>query len=232
MANSKLRYEDLPVALARIVSKNDFLRAVARPEAGTIVVWVLDRKLRRQREVEFDLSQDRFLSNEERMATLPDMSEIYSEDAAWKIRISYRFERDTDVCYEVYSISPVSGSSQPIEAQQIYFGPGRTEVGKIVEQAIKKANFPKLYVRWSKEEKVEYWVSILYRLRRSNAESGMGEDSIFDKKLVSDMRRVDSKIENILYDIIHQLAVLENIDPPSLLDVFQRRTGRKLAPKK
>jgi len=68
--------------------------------------------------------------------------------------------------------------------------------------------YPENYSEMGQEERLNHWSKVLYNGMRWAGEDGKEEISIFDQKLIRDLRTFDSSIDAILPTVITQLAVM------------------------
>lgn len=212
--HNEVGYGDLPPHVASGLSEKDFLAAHLDRSQETYVVWVVDRALAKQRELEFDLTAGRFLTRAERIKRLPEPEKMAFPSLNLSVLRSYRLEPETDVLYEVFEVA--GPASESFLCERLCFLPDHTSDEAFIGSHARKANFAREYAGYTREAKITHWVAMLYRSRRQTAESGGSEDAVFSPDLLVQMRAVDPEIEGILMDVIHSLADIECVDSTTL----------------
>lgn len=157
------------------------------------------------------MKTERFLSREERMQKFPLPEEILLPEKKLRVIKGYRLELNTDVRYETYAVFEQGSLTKFYECEQVYFAPYLVDVAEFVSSSLEQAMFPSIYRGWSAKDKINYWVSELYRLRRQTGEIGADEDDVIGTDLIDKMKEVDVDILKILPQIIKGLAAMENI---------------------
>jgi hypothetical protein len=222
-----LNYSELPLVLSEQVEQADFLSGYSTSDEN-ILIWVINRASGKQKELEFFKLENRFLSREEREKKLPKPSKKILPKVGVEVLQYYSLEPETDVLYEKIDIFSLKTNEKVTQASQIYFISYKNTLEELVKAAIKKYEFPCIYASWDDEEKVNYWVEVLYRIRRQTGESGGKEDSVFDQELINNMFKVDAKISKIIPTCIKRLAAIEQQDEQKLFSAFLNRTGFEL----
>lgn len=222
-----ISYLELPATVMSAVPEAGFLRACADSYAGTVIVWVLDRRSGTgRREREFSPSEDRFLTRAEREASLPPPREFPLPEQRVHVVQRARLLPNNDIRYESYDAFDLDDRSRPLaRGGQEFFAPVYQDPLTVIRSAVTKATFPETYRAWSKPERIGHWVAWLYRGRRQSGENGQGEDAAFGPDVWRQMTDVDPRIEHLLPDIIGDLARLEMADPDQLLTEFRRRAA-------
>jgi hypothetical protein len=206
-----------------MVSESDLLRAGANPGAGTIVVWTGERE---RREREYSVAEDRFLSRAEREQELPADREVALTEP--RVRVVQRacLLPDSDVLYETYTVYDPRRETLIVECGQEFFTPVYQDPEILVVNAVRRATFPRRYRdQWSPSERVSHWALWLHRARREAGESGDDEDVAFIPAVWRYMLEIDPDIEQLLPEIIDELARLWMTDPDQMLTEFRRRIG-------
>lgn len=85
--------------------------------------------------------------------------------------------------------------------------------------------YPENYTEMSAEEKKAHWTAVLYRGMRWAGEGGDEEISIFDKKLISDLRAFDHEVDEYLPQVLSGLAVSQMERPDSFLAKVNGKMG-------
>ncbi|NLR74500.1 hypothetical protein [Leeia aquatica] len=226
----KIEYEQLPVQLTLVVRKTDFIKGYDCADREAFVVWFANRATGKQQEVEFSLREQRILSRAEREKDFPPEEEIALPGLGFRVIKGYYLEQGTDVRYETYDVYPEGIQSKLLTCEQIYFSPVLINIGELVRSAAENASFPTVYSGWPLSDRVNYWVSALYRLRHRTGELGALEDDVFGPGLISKMKSIDTDINSILPAILKGLAAMESISPQGLLLSFNLRTGLSIVP--
>ena len=95
----------------------------------------------------------------------------------------------------------------------------------MVVDAVRVERFPERYRQeWSRSERVSHWVLWLHRGRRWAGEQGHDEDTAFTPDAWRHMRQIDPDIDQLLPEIIDELAQMWATDPIQLLAEFRQRT--------
>jgi hypothetical protein len=221
----KLEFGELPPKLTLLLDESDFIKAYDCTEDGTVVVWIKNREIEKQQELEFSLKAERLLSREERENAFPLPENVNLIEMNVKVIKGYRLEAATDVRYETYEVYTNDLQTKITSCEQIYFSPALIGIGNVVGPAVEASLFPIRYSSWSLQEKVNYWVAALYRLRHQTGEMGGHEDDVFVLGLIRKMQMIDANIEAILPLVIRGLATMESISQAELIESFNRRTG-------
>lgn len=222
-ARPRIPYSELPAALIQMVPEPDLIRACANPEAGTVVVWMEPTSLR---EREFSAVEGRFLTRAERERALPPEREFSIPDRRVHVVHQASLLPDSDVRYERYIVYDERRERLITECGQKFFAPVYQDPEVVVTDAVRQATFPERYRHeWSHSERVGHWVSWLHRARRWAGENGNDEESAFGPDAWRYMREVDPDIEDLLPEIIDELARLWMTDPERMLEEFRRRSG-------
>ncbi|PXX46786.1 hypothetical protein [Undibacterium pigrum] len=228
----QLAYAELPIQLSGLFDESDFLTAYDCAENGSVLVWIINRELGKQQEIEYSLSLSRVLSVDEREKALPTSEEVFVEGVPYRVIKSAILEQGTNVRYEVYSVFSTDLNEKIVECDQMFASPTLEDVADIVRPAVERELLPSLYAKWPLDERVNYWVAILYRLRHQTAETGALEDDIFGTGLINKMKKIDTDVRSILPLILKRLAIMESISPVVLINSFNSRTGLSISPYK
>jgi len=216
-------YDQLPQPLTESVTESGLLRACANPEASTVVVWV---RTDRQRELEFSMTEARFLTRAERERALPPEREFPLPDQQYRVVQAACLLPDSDIRYERYVVYDAQREHIITEAGQNFFAPVYQDPEAVVVDALRGATFTERYRReFSPSERVSHWSLWLHRGRRAAGEDGHDEDTAFTPSAWRYMRAVDPDIEDLLPEIIDELAKLWTTDPVQMLAEFRRRAG-------
>ena len=220
---TEISYDQLPRPLTESVTGSSLLWACANPESGTVVVWV---RTDRRRELEFSIADARFLTRTERARALPPGREFSLPDQRCRVVQDACLLPDTDVRYERYVAYDAQLAHVIAECGQNFFGPVYQDPEVMVVDAVRAASFAERYRReWSPSERVSHWVLWLHRRRRWAGEDGHDEDAGFTPDAWRYMREVDPNIEQLLPEIIDELAEVWTTDPVRMHAEFRRRTG-------
>lgn len=84
---------------------------------------------------------------------------------------------------------------------------------------------PLNYCDKNREDKICYWVGILYRSMRWVGEEGYEEISIFDKNLLTHMKKVDPNIDVIMPLILSTLSKMWMEDANNFIKKVNRQLG-------
>lgn len=221
----RLRYDELPAKLKSTIRESAFIKAYDRPEADSLIVWVVNEDLKKQQEIEFSLRESRALSPNEREPAFPVAEEVSVPGLGYRVMKGYQLEQGTDVLYETYEVYSNDLQKKITTCEQVYFSPMLADVADVVGPAVEAALLPVSYVSWPLKEKVDFWVASLYRLRHQTGETGAHEDEVFSLGLIDKMKKIDPNIHAILPLVIKGLATMESGDPVQLTTSFNRRTG-------
>lgn len=225
----RVSVETLPEALTKALQGSKVLKCFYASDNQRYIVWVLNDASKRQQELEYDVQAASFLSRSDRDALLDSPFNIEYPDLNVNVEVSYALEADTDVLHEelvVYSV--VSG--KPITSgRYVVFNPFKMDRKKEVAKLVEKAAFPDKYHSWSRQEKVNYWSELLYRLRHQAGEDNASPDSVFTGHLIKHMTELDASIINLLPAILNELAKMEMIAAGSLFTAFTARTQINLS---
>lgn len=218
-------HTDLPPTVAAAIPAESYLTAYDRPDTATLVIWVVDPSLNRQREREYSHATGAFLTVAERHALCPPNRTFAMPDGRVTVHVGYRFDPDTDVCSETYAVFDNATSTLLVQSEQMCFSPAMSDPEDVVRDALRKTEFPRTYAGWIVPERIGYWVGVLYRQRRQAGESGTHEDAAFTAALAAQMKRVDPNIEWLLPSVLAELARMEMTDERVLRAAFSERTG-------
>ena len=197
------------------------LWACAYPEAGTVVVWV---RTDHRRELEFSLTEARFLTHAERERALPPKREFALPDQRCCVVQDACLLPSSEIRYERYTVYDLQRAHLITECGQKFFGPVYQDPDVIVVNELQRATFTERYRReWSPSERVSHWALWLHRNRRWAGEDGRDEDTAFTPAAWRYMQEVDPDVEQLLPDIIDELAQLWTYDPARMLAEFRRR---------
>lgn len=83
--------------------------------------------------------------------------------------------------------------------------------------------YPDNYQEMDVEEQKGHWSMVLSRGMRWAGEDGYEEISIFDEKLINDLRAFDSNIDALLPEILTGLAVMEMENPKAFMEEVNSR---------
>ncbi|MDP1979219.1 hypothetical protein [Undibacterium sp.] len=226
----QLTYAELPIQLSGLFDESDFLAAYDCAENGSVLVWIINRELGKQQEIEYSLSLSRVLSVDEREKALPASEEVFVEGVPYRVIKSAILEQGTNVRYEVYSVFSTDLNEKIVECDQMFASPTLEDIADVVRPAVERELLPSSYAQWLLDDRVNYWVAMLYRVRRQTAETGALEDDIFGIGLINKMKKIDTDVSSILTPILKRLAIMESISPVELINSFNRRTGLSISP--
>lgn len=202
-----------------------FIKAYTADHGKKIVVWYLTHTTGKQKEIEFSVQENRVLSRAERERGLPRPKEVPSPDPRFRVVKSYELAPDTDTLHETYTIYDRATNDRLADSSHIYFSNFPTDPVQLVNAAVKEAGFPARYGGWSSDEKVNHWIGVVYRARRSAGEQGVAEEAAFSPDLISEMQKTDPDIHALLPDIIKGVARMDMSAPEDMAAAFNRRTG-------
>ena len=223
-----LSYEELPSFIAKEIDKKSFLSSFFVDEVTSIVVWVIDESTGKQKELEFSVAENRALSLDDRKDNLPSPQKVLMTECGVEVMHCFYFEEITNVLYDEYRIHSINTGDEITSATQIFFSKYKESVPDIVRQALDDNDFPSVYASWEEPQKINYWVSVLYRMRRQSGESGGLEDDIFSPELINSMKKVDKDILRLMPYCLMQLADMEQLEKRELFSIFGKKTGMQL----
>jgi hypothetical protein len=222
---NSLEYEELPLELRLVLNRELFLTAYETKIPNNIVLWVINSNVKEQCEIEFLISENRFLSDAERMLAFPPESIVVLPDMDVQVSVTYKMKEKSSVVLEVYRIFSLDKKDFLTEVEKTYYFPFKDKVADLVKEALEVFRFPEVYKNWSDVEKVDYWVRLIYRIRRQNVEYGVSENDVFDSTLIDKMIKLDSSIRHILPEILKILAGIEQMKLTELISMFKKKTG-------
>lgn len=223
-----IKYKDLPEDLRVNIAAEKFLSAYSSLDSKNVVVWVANDDTGMQQELEYDFIKGRFLTRQERSMLLSSGKNVFLPKQGVNVLIEPMLEKDTNVLYEVYKVFFSDSDELLGDVYQRYYSLYGKTIDEIVNSLLSERGFPSLYDKWDEKKKVEYWVSILYRIRRQAGESGVCEDEAFEPSLIEKMREIDEGIDKILPICLKRLASIEQVDEMRLINSFENKTGCKL----
>lgn len=223
----KIKYKELPDFIKNDLSEDDYLVGflVDDQNNANIIVWTADRDLGRPIELEYNQPSKRKLSLDERKEHTPSSFIITTKDPNAEIRISHSFEDTTNILKEHYQIIDLDHMKEAGKQSEPYFSAFKRDPYEIAKSILRKNNFPKQYALWNRDQRINYWIERLYKMRRQAGESGSSEDIAFDKNLANEMLSIDPDIKSLLPECIMNLSQLEQVDHAELLSTFRKRTG-------
>jgi hypothetical protein len=220
---TEIPYSQFPRPLAESVPESGLLWACANPDMGTIVVWT---STNRRREREFSVAEGRFLTRAERERALPSKREFSVPDLRVRVVQDACLLPASDIRYERYLAYDAGRDLLITECGQEFFDAVHQDPEKVVADAVRQARFPERYrLEWSRSERVSHWALWLHRGRRWAGEDGHDEDTAFTPAAWQHMREIDPDIEDLLPEIIDEVAQLWTTDPVQMLAEFRRRAG-------
>lgn len=222
---NSLEYEELPPGLQLVLNRELFLTAYTTKNPNNIVLWVINSNVKEQCEIEFLISENRFLSDAERMLAFPPESIVVLPDMDVQVSVTYKMKEKSSVVLEVYRIFSLDKKDFLTEVEKTYYFPFKDKIADLVKEALEFFRFPEVYKNWSDVEKVDYWVRLIYRIRRQNVEYGASENDVFDSTLIDKMIKLDSSIRHILPEILKRLAGIEQMKVTELISIFKKKTG-------
>lgn len=222
---NSVKYADLPHAITSFIAESTFTKAYNFPEQRKVIVWTSDKNLKKSQEQEFSLMLNRFLTRDEREKDFPRPEVITMMDEGLSVIKSYRLEYGSDRLYETYDVRSLDLKTRIATCEQIFYSPMLNDVGDLVRKAVKTASFSTTYNGWSVQERENYWVGTLYRIRRQTGESGRNEDESFSVKLLNEMKATDPNIVTLLPAILGRLAAMESVNVNDLIDSFNQKTS-------
>ena len=159
------------------------------------------------------------------MLAFPPESIVVLPDMDVQVSVTYKMKEKSSVVLEVYRIFSLDKKDFLTEVEKTYYFPFKDKVADIVKEALEVFRFPEVYKNWSDVEKVDYWVRLIYRIRRQNVEYGASENDVFDSTLIDKMIKLDSSIRHILPEILKSLAGIEQMKVTELISMFKKKTG-------
>jgi len=223
-----LQYQELPANIKADVSKSDFLEGFTDDLNSSVVLLVIDAVSEIQKEIEYSLDDSRELSLDERHDGLRAPRVLQTPEPGLKVTQYFDIQPETGQVYENYEVFSLETEKRIANTSQMYYSLYKNTVDIIVKYALEEARFPEIYASWSANDKVDYWVSFLYRSRRQNVEGGAEENVIFCPELVQEMKKTDKNVLVILPQCIKKLAFIEGIDDKKLMTAFVEKTGLDL----
>ena len=215
-AFESLRFKDLPPQLRARLVEADFLTGRRALDPDHLIMWMLDRAVKNSCELEWSPSRGEFLTEAERSAVLGAPRELPLSDRGLVATLSYAIAARQHLEERLVIVDSATGV-ELVRASQDVYSPARLEPAEFARQKLETARFPSVYAAWNDDAKVDYWMRTLYRLRRSNGESGYDVDTVLSPPMVDDMRRLDPQIERRLPAIAQALARMEGDDAAQML---------------
>ena len=83
--------------------------------------------------------------------------------------------------------------------------------------------YPQNYKEMDQEERKHHWSAVFTRAMRWAGEDGNDEISIFDEKLIRDLRIFDANIDLLMPEVLTGLAVMEMESPNAFLAKINSR---------
>lgn len=221
----EIEYRNLPPSLRESLDVELFIFAVPADNPDNIIVWILDRLEKSNKELEYSISKSRFLSIEERRTSLKN-EEIYRfPKLGVDLQIKKIFEESTSVQLNIYRLRSIDSGVSLIEKETMHYFDLDTDINDVVEQLLSELELPALYLKMPGDDKINYWVSYLYRAKRQSDGYCNTMIDFFDMPLIAKMRKFDPEINKIIPRILEKLASLENMDINLLVREFNERTG-------
>ncbi len=222
-----LKYPELPSTLKAQVEQENYLSGYAISGEDSLIVWVLNNSTGKQQELEFSIFENKVLTRAERKNFLPAGQKIVLPSIGVEVLQYFALEAETDVLYEIFDIFYINANTKITQTSQIFFTKYKNTIEELVNTAINEYKFPAVYASWSDDEKVNYWVETMYRMRHQTGEAGGKEDDIFDQSLIDQMKNIDAKFLAILPSCLKRLASVEQLDEAQLISTFVSQTGLK-----
>ena len=216
--------EKLPLKVLAQYSKEQILDAYYNNRTGQCIVWVINPATKRQLEVEFDVKNDRFVDRTERQARLPLVENISYPQLGVSAAVEQYLDEDTDALCESLHIYPIGSSEEIANCSYMLFSGISQDRAKHVEQALKKASFPAMYISWSQQQQVNYWAEVLYRIRRQAGEDGSHEDNVFSSELIEQFKKIEPNIIGLLPAVLSELAKMEMTAADPIFAAFTAKT--------
>lgn len=220
-----IKYCNLPACLRELIDVELFMFAVPADNPDNIIVWVLDTLKISNKELEYSISKSRFLSIEERITSLKN-EEIYRfPKLGVELHVEKIFEKSTGVQLDIHRLRSIDSGVLLIEKETMHYFYSDTDINDVVEQLLSELEFPALYLKMPEDDKINYWVSYLYRAKRQSDGYCNTMIDFFDMSLIAKMRELDPEINIIIAKILEKLASFENMDRNLLVREFNERTG-------
>lgn len=225
---TNIKYSNLPECLRASIDVELFMFATPADNSDNIIIWVLDKLQKSNKELEYSISKSRFLSIEERRTSLEN-GEVYRFPVLGvELHIEKTFEESTGVQLDIYRLSSIDSGASLIEKEAMHYLYSDMDINDVVEQLLSELELPALYLKMPEDDKINYWVSYLYRAKRQSDGYCNTMIDFFDMSLIAKMRQLDPEINKIIEKILEKLATLENMDRNLLVREFNERTGFSL----
>lgn len=223
----RLRFQELPPELRARLVESDFLRACRSLTIPNVIVWKVirapDPRANRSHELEWDPVRNDFAPLAERVASLPPERELESPEPGMRATLAHELRGEAQHLAETVVVHDAATGTELVRASQDVYSPVRYEYAEWMRQELASVRFPAVYAKWSVERQVAYWTTGIYRLRRSNGESGYDEDAALSPDAVDSWRRIDPRIDGLLPAIARQLARMEGISEELVLRKLRQR---------
>lgn len=223
----RLRFHELPPELRARLVEADFLRACHSLTIPNLIVWRVirapDPRANRSHELEWDPVRNDFVPLAERVASLPSEREVESPEQGMRAVVAHELHGETRHLTETIVVHDAATGSEITRASQHVYSPVRYGYAEWARQELARVRFPAAYAKWSVERQVAYWTTGIYRLRRSNGESGYDENAALSPDVVDSWRRIDPHIDALLPAIARQLARMEGISEELVLRKLRQR---------
>ena len=223
----RLRFQELPPELRARLVEADFLRACHALTTPNAIVWTVirapDPRANRSHELEWDPVRNDFVPLAERVASLPSEHEVESPEPDMRTTLAHELRGEAQHLTETIVVLDAATGAELVRASQDVYSPARYGYAEWMRQELARVRFPAVYAKWPAERQVAYWTTAIYRMRRSNGESGYDEDAALSPDVVDDLRRIDPHIDGLLPAIARQLARMEGISEELVLRKLRQR---------
>lgn len=211
------------------------LPAAAAPPGRAIQAWELDDGRGyvilvetadgSVHEQEYCTAVGRFLTEGERVAALPPDGP-WPLDAFPSLRAVAKHGLQASTGARIVEIRVTDEEGALLsEFRSLWHVPGGPAIDAAIRRALERRRWPDEYRSWSEEERIAHTARQIHRWRRARGEEGLPEAGIFTADLLSDLRRLDPRIECILPQVLERAATLAGEPPERLLAAFAAGTG-------
>lgn len=205
----QIEYFDLPMGIRDSVPEENFLCGFICPYRNSVVCWVVDENNNSQKEVEWLLPDGLEVLPKDRLSAFPSVSEVPFGSDYVAIR-TFSIDGKNNCVVENLRVHNRNGTRFN-SGSQYFFSPARLGSFKFCDRLIKEQCFSDDYSKWSEGEKVNFWATKLYMLRRQSDEY-CDDEKFFTQSLLLDMLEVDPEIRKILKAIMLELSEMEHVE--------------------
>lgn len=209
----QIEYVDLPVGIKDSVPEDSFLCGIICPYRKSVVCWIIDDDNNSQKEVELLLPDGLEVLPKDRLSEFPSIVEFPFDGDYVAIR-TFSIDSKNNCIVENLRVHDRNGAKFN-SGSQYFFSPARLDSFKFCDRLVKEQGFSDDYSDWSEGQKVNFWATKLYMLRRQSDEY-CDDENFFTKSLLLDMLGIDPEIRRILKPIILELSEMERVE----IDLF------------